>query len=170
MLSPKTGLDELKRKYRVLERNVLLLIVIPLPFFSYAYLYTTGKSRSLSIPDLPELLNYLLLILVFGGLLIQQIRFNRELKSTHRNSLTFEERFLIYVRITVDRYWILLVVGILCSAGLILFENPGFTIAYASCLIVVSLGKPTPDRIVSGLRLKNEEKDKVYEISRREDL
>lgn len=170
MIAPKTALDDLKKKYRVLERNVLLLIVVPLPFFSFAYLYTTGQSKSLSIPELPEIFNYLVLIFAFGGLLVQQIRFNQGLKSTHNKSLTFEDRFSTYVRITIQRYWVLLVVGILCSVGLILFDNPGFTIAYASCLIVISLGKPTPDRIVSGLRLTKEEKDKVYEISRREDL
>lgn len=170
MESPEKGLDVLKREYRVLERNVLILIVIPLPFFSFAYLYTTGQSKSLAIPDLPEFLNHLLLIMVFGGLLIQQIRFNQGLKSSRRESLTFEEKFSNYARITSERYWILLLLGLVCTVGLLLFENPGFTIAYASCLIIVSLGKPTPDRIVSGLRLKRGEKDKVYEISRREDL
>lgn len=162
--------DELKKKYRVLERNVLLLIVTPLPFFSYAYLYTTGQSKSLSIPNLPELLKYLLLILAFGGLLIQQIRFNQGLKSARVASLSFDERFSIYVVVTMERYWILLFVGFLSTVGLLFFENPGFTLAYATCLMVVSLGKPTPERIISGLRLKNEAKGKVYEISRREDL
>lgn len=161
---------ELKKTYRVLERNVLLLIVVPLPFFSFAYLYTTGQSKSLSIPEQPDLLNYLLLVLVVVGLIIQFIRFNTGLKTTRTSTLDFEQKFLIYVRLTMERYWLLLGVGISCAVGLLLSENPGFTLAYAVCLIAVSLGKPTPERIISGLRLKKEEKEKVYEISRREDL
>jgi hypothetical protein len=170
MLSSQASLDELKRKYRVLERNVLLLILIPLPLFSFAYLYTTGESKSLTIPDLPETLNYLLLILAYGGLLTQQIRFNQGLKSSRNEFLSFGEKFSTYVKVTMERYWILLAVGLLCTVGLLFFENPGFTIGYAACLIVVSLGKPTPDRIISGLRLNKEEKEKVFEFIRKENL
>ena len=162
--------DELKKEYRVLERNVLLLIVIPLPFFSYAYLYTTGQSKSISLPNLPEQLNILLLIVAIGGLVLQFIRFNRRLKATRNEGRDFEEKFLTYVSMTMERYWILFGVGFICAVGLLLFENPGFTISYAVCLLVVSLGKPSPERITSSLRLKKEEKDKVFEISRREDL
>lgn len=170
MDAPGKGLDVLKKKYRLLERNVLILIVVPLPLFSYAYLYTSAEAASMSLPDLPEFLNHLLLIVAFGGLLIQQIRFNKGLKSTRIASLTFEERFSIYVRITLERYWILLLLGLICTIGLLFFENPGFTVAYATCLFIVSLGKPTPDRIVSGLRLEDGEKKMIYEISRREGL
>nr|MBI1232679.1 hypothetical protein [Cytophagales bacterium] len=165
-----SDIDELKKEYRLLERNVLLLIMVPLPVFSYAYLYTTGKSKDLLIPNLPEFLNVLFMVLAVSGLLLQSMRFRKRLKPTRDKSLTFSERFISYVRTTMERYWILLAVGLICAAGLFFFQNPGFTIAYAVCLIVVSLGKPTPDRIVSALRLKKEEKDKVYEIVRREDL
>ena len=164
------GVAELKKEYCALERNVLLLIVIPLPFFAYAYLYTTGQSKSLSVPQLPEQVSILLLMLAVAGLLLQFIRVKQGLKTTRNGLLNFDEKFLIYVRVTMERYWILLGVGFICAVGLFFFENPGFTIAYAVCLLVISLGKPTPERIIGSLRLKKGEKDKVYEISKREDL
>jgi hypothetical protein len=162
--------DRLKKEYRALERNVLMLIVIPLPFFSYAYLYTTGENKGLAIPQLPEQLSYLLLTMALLGLVFQNIRFSNGLKTSRIGMLDFDEKFLSYVKFTMERYWILLAIGFICAGGLLLFENPGFTIAYALCLVVVSLGKPTPERVISKLRLKKREKDKVYEIIKREDL
>jgi len=55
----------------------------------------------------------------------------------------------------MSRFWKLFAIGFLCAAGLLFYENPGFTIA--ATLIYVSLGKPTPDRIVKLLRLKGED-------------
>lgn len=66
------------------------------------------------------------------------------------------------------RFWQLFIAGFLCAFGLIVYENPGFTVAYAVTLILTSLAKPTPDRIIRLLRLKGEDREAVEGLKVRE--
>lgn len=162
--------QDIKSKFRILERNVLILTGLPLPLFAFAYLYTTSRSMELAIPVLPELLNSLMMGLVVGLLVVQWLHFHKGIKQTRSAALSLDKKLENYKELTMSRFWKLFAIGLLCAAGLLFYENPGFTIAYAVTLIYVSLGKPTPDRIAKMLRLKGEEKDLVYTINQREDI
>jgi len=160
--------DNIKTRFRLLERNVLILTGLPLPPFAFAYLYTTSRSMEISLPEIPLLFNSIMMGLVVGLLVVQWLQFHRGIKKARVSNTTLDERIQSYKELTMSRFWKLFAIGFICAAGLLFYENPGFTIAYAVTLIYVSLGKPTPDRIAKLLRLKGEEKDLVYSINQRE--
>ncbi|MDN3686588.1 hypothetical protein [Cyclobacterium jeungdonense] len=169
MIEKAERLKSLKKDFRLLERNVLLLIAIPLPFFSFAYLYSTSSTLSLDLPELPSFLNYVTLSLVTALLVMQQVGFQKRISKVKNSDADLGIRIKSYASATFLRYWQLFWVGILTSFGLFFYNNQGFTIMYAINLLFVSLGKPTPHRIVTSLHLKKEEKDLVYEINKRDD-
>ncbi len=162
-------LEVMKRKFRVLERNVLILIAIPLPVFAFAYLYTTSSNMELELPQMPENLKAIGLGIVGAILVVQFVQFNKGLKKLRNPDMPLEVKLGKYGQLTMIRFWLLFASGLLCGAGLLLFENPGFTVGYALTLGFVSLGKPTPDRIIRLLRLKGEQRATVAEFGRRDE-
>jgi hypothetical protein len=163
----KEVVEEIKRVFRILERNVLLLIGFPLPVFAISYLYIISGELELDLPKLSWIFDFLVLGLVIFLLILQAQRFNAQIRSIRIAPLELIDKIKAYGNATIAKFWLLFWVGLLCAAGLLFFENPGFTIAYAINLIFTSLGKPTPDRIVSALRLKGRDREIVFEINRR---
>lgn len=159
-------LSPLKRKFRKLERDVLILIILPLPFFALAYLYTTSPIRTVQVPELPEIFSPIILSFAIALLAFQQINFQREIRNIRESGVDVEEKFGRYAKATIFRYWLLLLVGFLCAAGLFFYQNAGFTVAYAITLILISVAKPSPDRIIRIFHLKGEERDLIYNINR----
>tara|TARA_R110002096_G_scaffold24510_3_gene77285 strand:+ start:6706 stop:7221 length:516 start_codon:yes stop_codon:yes gene_type:complete len=160
----------MKKDFRLLERNVLLLIAIPLPIFSFAYLYVNSGNLEFNLPQLPEVFNFILLGLVSAMLLMQQIAYTNRIRIIRKTNGDLSQKIKGYARATFLRYWHLFWVGLLSAFGLLFYENSGFTIAYAVTLLFVSLAKPMPGRIVKSLQLKKEEKEMVMEIQKREEL
>jgi len=158
----------LKSRFRVLERNVLILTGLPLPAFAFAYLYTNSSNMKLDLPVLPEFLGSILLSVAIALLVLQWYNFHRGMKRNRLSNLPLEERVQRYETLTIQRFWKLFAVGLICAVGLLFYQSAGFTLAYAVTLVYVSLGKPTPDRIAKLLRLKGEERDMVYAINQRE--
>lgn len=158
----------LKKEFRVLERKVLLLIAFPLPVFSFVYLsVSNGSSPNTTV--WPQFINFVLLLLVIVLLTGQLLRFNNRVQAIKNANLDLLKRVRLLGKATLERFWVLFFVGFLTALGLLMYENPGFTIAYAITLVFVSLGKPTPDRIIYQLKLQKEERDKVQQINRRDD-
>lgn len=169
MIEKAERLKSLKKDFRLLEQNVLLLIAIPLPFFAFAYLYSTSSTLSLDLPELPAFLNYITLSFVTALLVMQQVGFQKRINKAKNSDADLESRIKSYSAATFLRYWQLFWVGVLTAFGLFFYDNQGFTIMYGINLLFVSLGKPTPHRIVMSLHLKKEEKALVYEINKRDD-
>ncbi|UCS93798.1 hypothetical protein KZP23_01810 [Echinicola marina] len=159
----------MKKKFRLLERNVLILIAIPLPMFAFAYLYTSSSNMELDLPKLPENIKAVGLGLVGVIIIAQFVQFNQGLKKLRNPDMPLETKLEKYGELTMLRFWMLFVSGLLCGAGLLLFDSPGYTIGYALTLGFVSLGKPTPDRIIRLLKLKGEQRATVAEFGRRDD-
>ncbi|MBD8488125.1 hypothetical protein IFO69_05135 [Echinicola sp. CAU 1574] len=162
-------MNMLKKNFRVLERNVLILIAIPLPAFAFAYLYTTSSNMDLDIPSLPDALKPVLLGLVSALLLISFVNFNQGLKKLRNPLMPLEAKLERYSNMTMTRFWQLFASGFLCAIGLLIYQNAGFTVLYAVTLVFVSLGKPTPDRIIRLLKLKGEDLQTVVDFGRREE-
>ncbi|NHE55581.1 hypothetical protein G9Q97_02005 [Cyclobacterium sp. GBPx2] len=159
---------ELKKKFRLMEQKVLLLIAVPLPFFSFAYLYTSSGNMQFDMPALPQILSHVIFGLVGFLLFFQYYAFRKKIMLIRNAPATLNEKLTHYGKATFGRYWSLFWAGLLSAVGLFIFDNQLFTIAYALNLIFISIGKPTPDRIIKALKLKKEEKDMVFEINRRE--
>jgi hypothetical protein len=158
--------SSIKNQFRILERNVLILIILPLPFFAFAYLYTTNPTRTIQIPEIPAFFNPFFLSLALALLAFQQIYFQRSIRAIKGSGLEIKEKFNRYAKTVIWRYWLLLVVGFICAAGLLLYQNTGFTIAYAITLVLISVAKPSPVRIIRLFHLKGEEKDLIFNINR----
>lgn len=156
----------LKEKYRIMERNVLILIILPLPFFALVYLNMTRPVRSIPVPDLPVFVESFLLSLTFVLLIYQQINFQRSIRSLQETGISFEDKVLGYIRASTIRYAILAVVGFAAAFGLLFFANIGFTIAYAIALLLVSVLKPSPVRMLKLFQFDEEEKQFVRLINK----
>ena len=156
----------LGEQYRLLERNVLILIILPLPFFAFAYLYTTSRTRTIDIPEFPGFLDPLFLSLALALLAFQQFNFQSTIRKIKGSNQDIRQILDRYAKATITRYWLLWLVGFICAAGLLLYENMGFTIAYAITLVMVSVGKPSPIRMVNLFHLKGEERDLIMKINR----
>lgn len=160
------NISSIKEHYRILERNVLILIILPLPFFAFVYLNLTKPVRTIEIPQVPEWLNAFLLALAIALLAFQQINFKRNINSIKVKDLGLEEKIRGYSKATTIRYVLLALVGFIAAAGLLFYGNAGFTVSYAITLILVSVAKPSPERINKLFRLRGEEKELVRYINR----
>ena len=155
----------LKEKYKVMERNILILILLPLPFFAFVYLNTTKPVRTIPLPEIPDFFNSLMMSIALALLLFQQINFQRSIRPLKEPEVEFENKISGYISAITFRYVILAAVGFIAALGLLFFANVGFTIAYAVVLIMVSVFKPSPVRIIRLFRLSGEEKDFIFNIN-----
>lgn len=156
----------LRDKYRTMERTVLSLILLPLPIFGFVYLNLTRPTRTINVPELPAFLESFSLSLTLALLLFQQINFQRSIKPLQAEGVGFEQKILGYLKASTLRYVILALVGFIAAAGLFFFANVGFTVAYAVVLVLISVYKPSPIRIIRLFRLRGEEKEFVQVINR----
>ncbi|WP_231955376.1 hypothetical protein [Aquiflexum balticum] len=157
----------IKKRFETLERNVLILIAIPIPFFAVVYLNSQNSTFSFDLPELSTFWDSFGLGLVVSILFLQYFNFQTSIKRILRGNLDLETKLALYSQATMQRFWILFVSTFISALGLLFFDNPGFTMAFAVTLLFFSLGKPSPDRIVKSLKLKGEEKDKVLGMKRR---
>lgn len=157
----------IRKVYDVLERNVLILIAIPIPFFAFAYLHAQEGTLDWDLPHIPAFWDSFLLGFVFAILALHYIRFHNGIKEAMTGEWDLEEKVRRYAAATMQRFWVLFVAGLICAFGLMWFDNAGYTIAFAITLVFSSLGKPTPDRIIRLLRLKGEERETIELLKRR---
>lgn len=160
-------MKEIKNIYDRLDRKILILIAIPLPFFAFSYLNTQSGTLSFDLPEFSSFWVSLTLGMVITILVIQFFNYNATLKRLLTEDMDLIHKIRIYAQATSIRYWGYFFCGLLCAAGLLLFQNPGFTLLYAITLVLLSFSKPTPDRIIYLLKLKGEEKERVLELKRR---
>lgn len=149
-----------------MERNVLSLIILPLPFFAFVYLNLTKPVRTFDLPQLPANIELFLLSLTLALLLFQEINFRKSVRPLKEIGMDLEKQITGYIKAVTVRYVILALIGLIASLGLLFFSNVGFTIAYAIVLVLVSVHKPSPVRIIRLFRLRGEEKEFVHLINK----
>jgi hypothetical protein len=157
----------IKQIYESLERNVLILIAIPIPFFAVTYLNSQNTTITFDLPEVPPFWDSFGLGLVVSILVLHYFNFQVAIKRIQNQRHDLEAKVSLYSQATMLRFYMLFATSLLCAAGLLLFDNAGYTIVFATTLIFFSLGKPSPDRIVRLLKLEGEEKDKILELRRR---
>lgn len=149
-----------------MERTVLSLILFPLPVFAFVYLNLTRPTRTIRVPELPFFLESFLLSLTLALLLFQHINFQRSIKPLKVEGIDLDRKITGYLKASTMRYVILALVGLIAAAGLFFFANVGFTVAYAIVLVLVSVYKPSPIRIIRLFRLRGDEQAFVQVINR----
>ncbi|MGY6520706.1 MAG: hypothetical protein ACXIUD_03195 [Mongoliitalea sp.] len=160
-------ITELRKIYSKLERNTLILIAIPLPFFAFAYLYTQSPVMELNLPEENGFWGGFSLTFLITLLAGHYFVFHSKLGKAKSAELEINQKVQIYADATMLRFWFLFGIAIWGSFSLMITENPMFTIVLAINLIFSSLGKPSPDRIVRLLKLKGEERQQVEELKKR---
>jgi hypothetical protein len=156
----------IRKIYVTLERNVLILIAIPIPFFAIIFLSSQNGTIDYDIPEFPVFWDYFGLAFVYALLGLHYITFHSVINKINAGNYELEKKVKMYAKATISRFWVLFVSVFICAAGLLFFENSGYTIAFAITLVFSSLGKPTPDRVIRLLRLKGEEKMEIEELKR----
>ncbi len=161
--------DPIRSIYNTLERNSLIIIASSIPLFAVIYLYSQNNTFDFDRPNFPAWLDIGALGLIYAMLAFGYTNFQKAIKIVHTNPMDIVDKVKVYKNATLNRLKILLISSILSPLGLLFFENNGYIIAYALTLVLISLGKPSPDRMVRLMRLKGEEKDRVIRIKTREE-
>ena len=147
---------------------MLIMIAIPIPFFGFVYLNSENPIFFFEIPQGTEFWEYFGLGMVFTLLIAQYVFFKKETKTIVVSPSELPAKLTSYSKASFKRFGILFVAALVAAAGLLLFGNAGYTIAFAVTLVFFSAAKPSPDRIIRSLKLKGEEKDLVNGLKRRE--
>jgi hypothetical protein len=160
-------IQEIRKIYRQTEQRSLIVILLALPVFGVIYLFYDSGNKLMNLPEIPDLLVWIMASICIVVLIVQYVLFGQKIK------LTFEkdelvEKVKIYAQATTQRYIILFVASLMSSIGLLLTNNPVFTLFFAIGLVFFSLAKPTPDRLARLMKLKKEDKELIRTASRPE--
>lgn len=161
--------SEIRKIYDRLERKILVLMALPIPFFAIVYLYQESGGKSWRVPQISSFWESFGLSLIGLLLAVHYFNFHQKINSAIEVS-DLVAKIKVYQSATVTRFWMLFLASFLCSLGLLLFSNAGYTILFAITLVLFSLGKPTPDRIVRLLKLKGENREEVEKLKIRHQL
>lgn len=156
---------EFRKVYKNLDQLILILLVLVLPIFGMIYLYQSTGKIIWDLPDLPVVVGQLLTGLGIGLLLAQYLLFRKRVKAVFQTD-DLLVKLKIYAKATRERYVILFVVALICSAGLLLFGSAMFNVIFAASLFFFSVCKPTPDRIKSLMKLNKEDAEVIRLASR----
>ena len=159
--------QEIKKIYRKLEQLSLITLLIAIPPFGVVYLYHNSGNLDWDLPGLPDLLNGLLVGVNIGLLIGQYVVFHNKLKSDS-NELSLLGKVKIYASATTVRFWMLFVVAILSTIGLLLDQGAVHILVFAVCLVFFSLAKPSVDRVSRLMKLKKEDREFLRETTRPE--
>ncbi len=158
-------IELLRVAYRRTEQQTLVCLLLSLPLFGIIYLYQQAGNLNKSIPQLPFFAQVLVLVASLLLLAVHYFLFHRRIKATFIQD-ELSEKILGYLAATKQRHWLLFIVAVASSLGLLLSSNPGFVVVFALSLVFFSLGKPSPDRMMRLLRLKKQDRELLVEISR----
>jgi protein-S-isoprenylcysteine O-methyltransferase Ste14 len=164
---PILEIQQLRKIYKQTEQRSTIVMLVALPVFGIIYLFFESGKKLMEVPEISELLVWVLASICGVGLILQYFLFSQKIK------LTFEkdellEKVKIYSQATNQRYLILLLASLVSSIGLLLSKNPVFTLFFAIVLVFFSLAKPTPDRLARLMKLKKEERELIRDASRPE--
>lgn len=143
----------------------MILLVLVLPIFGMIYLYQSSGKVSWNLPELPLIVGQILSGAGIGLLLAQYLLFRKRVKAVFLTE-DLLSKLKIYANATRERYVMLFVVALMCSAGLLFFESAIYNLIFAIALFFFSVSKPTPDRIKTLLKLSDEDAEVIRLASR----
>ncbi len=139
--------------------------MLVLPIFGMIYLYQSSGKVSWNLPELPLIVGQILSGAGIGLLLVQYLLFRKRVKAVFLTE-DLLSKLKIYANATRERYVMLFVVALMCSAGLLFFESAIYNLIFAIALFFFSVSKPTPDRIKTLLKLSDEDAEVIRLASR----
>lgn len=157
--------DTLRALYHRTEQLTLVILIVCLPLFGGVYLFHNSGSINKDLPQLPLFAQVALLGLGFLVLGLHYILFHQKIKQTFSLD-NLLDKAKGYCAATRQRFWLLFLVAIGSSFGLLFSGNAGFVVIFALALVFFSLGKPSPDRMARLMKLKKEDRELLREISR----
>lgn len=160
-------IEEIRKVYRKAEQLSLVVLLIAIPPFGIVYLYHNSGNLNWGLPVLPDFLNGLIVGINIGLLIGQYFIFHKHLKKGH-GDFTLSGKVKTYAKATSIRFWILFLVSLLSTIGLLLDQGAVHILIFAICLVFFSLGKPSPDRISRLMKLKKEDRELLKEAARPE--
>ncbi|WP_026967805.1 hypothetical protein [Algoriphagus terrigena] len=160
-------LQEIRTIYRDTERLTVLLLILALPAFAMVYLYQSSGKIDWGLPQVPEFLEWALAGFSAMILVAHYVIFQGKIKLA-LDQPELLEKVKTYCQATKQRFWILFLVSLLATLGLLLTQNPIFTLTFAVTMVFFSLGKPSPDRMARLMKLKKEDRELIREASRPE--
>lgn len=160
-------IQEIRKVYRKSEQVSLAVMLLALPVFGIIYLFLDSGKHLMDVPEIPEFLVWVLALICIVILVAQYLVFNQKIKLTFNKEVLLE-KVKIYSQATIQRYLILLGASLMCSLGLLLSQNPVFTLLFAITLTFFSLAKPTPDRMARLMKLKKVQMDLIRAAARPE--
>ncbi|WP_425637981.1 hypothetical protein ACPUEN_01025 [Algoriphagus yeomjeoni] len=159
--------QEFRRIYKNLDQLILILLILVLPLFGMIYLYQSSGEVKWDLPELPTVFGQILSGAGIGLLLAQYLLFRKKIKAVfHTDELLMKLK--IYASATRERYLMLFVIALLCSAGLLFFGSAIYNVIFAVALFFFSVAKPTPERIKKVLKLNKEDAEIIRLASRPE--
>jgi hypothetical protein len=157
--------DALRALYRRTEQLTLVILILSLPIFGGVYLYHNSATINKDLPQLDVLVQVALLGLGFLLLGLHYVLFHKKIKQSFSQE-NMLDKVSLYCSATRQRFFLLFLVSVLSSLGLLFSGNPGFVVIFAITLVFFSLGKPSPDRMARLMKLKKEDRELLREISR----
>ena len=157
--------EEIRKIQKRTEQTMLVLMILALPVFGMIYLYQTSGSLDWDLPELPTVLGQLLTGAGVGLLVAQDLLFRKRLKGVAPDQ-DLRLRIQVYGKATRERFLLLFIVSMVCSVGLLFYNNAVYTVIFAFTLFFFSVGKPTPERIKKLLKLNEEEFDIIKQTSK----
>jgi protein-S-isoprenylcysteine O-methyltransferase Ste14 len=158
-------IQEITKIYKQTEQRSTIVMLVALPVFGIIYLFFESGKKLMEVPEISELLVWVLALTCAVGLILQYLLFSQKIKLTFLKEELLE-KVKIYSQATNQRYLILLLASLISSIGLLLSKNPVFTLLFAIVLVFFSLAKPTPDRMARLMKLKKEERELIRDASR----
>jgi len=158
-------IQEYRKVYKNLDQLILILLVLVLPIFGMIYLYQSSGKITWDLPELPLFLEQILSGSGIGLLLAQYILFKKRVKPVFLTT-DLLAKLKIYSNATRERYLILFLVALICSAGLLFFGSAIYNVIFATALFFFSVAKPTPERIKTLLKLNKEDAEIIRLASR----
>ena len=157
--------QELRKLYHQTERLTLVFLLLSLPGFAVVYLYQSSGRIPNSIPQLPGVLNGLLISFSSTILLVHYWVFHQQIKKTFtQEELIFKLK--IYAKATRQRFSFLFLASVCSALGLFFTGEQIYSVIFAIALVFFSLAKPTPDRLTRLMKLKKADRELLREISR----
>lgn len=139
--------------------SALLIIVLP-PILAFIVLYLQPSRMGVELQDEPEKFTGLTTSLVFIWL-ITFIFSNKKIKSA-RNGQGLRQKLERYFRLTIVRYTVLTLTGLLLAFAFHLMRNDIFSLLLVVQLVGMGASWPFPKKVCKDLKLRGDEFQMVF--------
>ena len=157
MSSQKKYLQNAYDYFHILNIVFYILIALPLVGFCYAYLKYEGQGGLLPTNYFSAL--HLLLILGTGLIIGFAFWWYRQAMQKVEADWSFQQKLQYFYYRIREKYALFMIANSLAALGLYLTGEQLFTAVYTVALVVFSLHRPTPRRVMNDLKLSRPEQE-----------